>query len=245
MRSFFTEPENITADKIVLTEDVSHIRNVLRMECGDEILVFDGTGREYKAEIISIEQKCVVCRKLEEGFSAAEPRLEVTLFQGIPKSDKMEQIIQKSAELGIFETVPVKMERCVAKLDKASEKLKRWNKISREAAKQCGRGRIPPVREPVSFKEAVKQLAEKDLAIMPYEILGHAGEKGLKEILSKAGDIKTIGILIGPEGGFSDGEAAYAAEFGINQVGLGRRILRTETAGSAILSVVMYENDEI
>lgn len=244
MRSFFTGPENVSAEEIILTEDVSHIKKVLRMEAGDEALVFDGTGAEYRVKILETGASEVRCRILEKSFSKAEPEIKVSLFQGIPKSDKMEQIIQKCTELGVYEIIPVSMERCVAKLDKSSDKLKRWNKISREAAKQCGRGVIPRVTEPVSFKEAIAALKEAELAVMPYEMLGHEGKKGLRELLSEHGDAKRIGIIIGPEGGFSDAEALYAAENGISTVGLGRRILRTETAGSTLLSVIMYEFNE-
>lgn len=245
MRSFFTEPENIFEKEIVLTEDAQHIKNVLRMNEGDEILVFDGTGTEYKAVIDRIEQHRVVCKRCGDSFCAAEPKLRVTLFQGIPKSDKMEQIIQKSTELGVFEIVPVEMSRCVAKVQKTSDKLKRWNKISREAAKQSGRGIVPLVCEPISFSQAVEKATKFDFALMPYEALGHLGERGLKQVLEKNRGKKNLAVLIGPEGGFSDSEARLAAEANIEAVGLGKRILRTETAGSAVLSVVMYEYDEM
>lgn len=244
MRSFFTEPENISAEEIFLREDLSHIKKVLRMKPGDEALVFDGSGTEYKAEIVEISESFVRCKILEKSFSEAEPGLKVTLFQGIPKSDKMEQIIQKCTELGIYEIVPVSMDRCVAKLEKGSDKLKRWNKISREAAKQCGRGIFPKVKEPMGFKEAVAALGKTELALMPYEMLGHEGKKGLRELLSDKKDAKSIGIIIGPEGGFSDSEAMYAFENKICQIGLGKRILRTETAGITLLSVIMYEYNE-
>lgn len=244
MRSFFTEPENVSAEEIILTEDLSHIKKVLRMEAGDEALVFDGTGAEYKVKFLEIGANEVRCSILEKSFSESEPKVKVSLYQGIPKSDKMEQIIQKCTELGVYEVIPVKMDRCVAKLEKSSEKLKRWQKISREAVKQCGRGVIPKVKEPISFKEAISELKEKELNVMPYEMLGHDGEKGLRELLTENKSAKEIGIIIGPEGGFSDAEAKMAKEHGINMVGLGKRILRTETAGSTLLSVIMYEFNE-
>lgn len=244
MRSFFTEPENVSAEEIILTEDLSHMKKVLRMEPGDEALVFDGTGTEYRVKILGLSSGGARCAILEKSFSDAEPELNVRLFQGIPKSDKMEQIIQKCTELGIFEVIPVRMDRCVAKLEGGSDKLKRWNKISREAAKQSGRGIAPEVKEPISFKEALGELSKADLAIMPYEILGHEGKKGLREILNENKSAKRLGIIIGPEGGFSDAEAELAREQGIKLVGLGKRILRTETAGSALLSVIMYEYNE-
>ena len=176
-------------------------------------------------------------------MSESEPKVKVTVFQGIPKSDKMEQIIQKCVELGAFSIVPVKTDRCIAKV-KDNEKIKRWNKISREAVKQCGRGIVPKVLEPIDFKEALSLMKEMDIALMPYEILGHEGEHGLKDILKSNKDAKEIGIIIGPEGGFSDSEAHLAEEFGLKTIGLGKRILRTETVASSVLSVIMYEYDE-
>ncbi len=243
MRSFFTEPENVDADVIILTEDASHIKKVLRMQPGDEVLVFDGTGAEYLSEIEEIEASLVRCRIKDRKISESEPQVKVTVFQGIPKADKMEQIIQKCVELGVFSIVPVKTDRCIAKV-KDNEKIKRWNKISREAVKQCGRGVVPKVMEPVSFKEALNLMKEMDVSLMPYEVLGHDGEHGLKEILKDNKNAKKIGIIIGPEGGFSDSEANLAKESGIKTIGLGKRILRTETVASSVLSVIMYEYDE-
>lgn len=243
MRSFFTEPENISGKTIYLTEDASHIKKVLRMKAGDGVIVFDGTGREYFAVITEIAPDRVTCEVQREGFSDTEPEVKVTAYQGLPKSDKMEQIIQKCVELGVYKIVPVQTDRAVAKVS-GTEKIKRWNKISREAVKQCGRGVVPRVEAPVSFKEAVSMLCCEELAVMPYEVLGHDGEKGLKKLLSGNKDKKSIGIIIGPEGGFSDSEVHYAKENGVNTVGLGKRILRTETVASTLLSVIMYENDE-
>ncbi len=243
MRSFFTEPENVKDGFIILTEDASHIKKVLRMQTGDEVLVFDGTGTEYLSEIEEIETGLVKCRIKSQKISESEPNVKVTVFQGIPKSDKMEQIIQKCVELGVFRIVPVKTDRCIAKV-KDNEKIKRWNKISREAVKQCGRGVVPKVVEPVEFKEALNHMKEMDVSLMPYEVLGHDGEHGLKEILRDNKKAKEIGIIIGPEGGFSDSEAKLAEELGIKTIGLGKRILRTETVASSVLSVIMYEYDE-
>lgn len=243
MRSFFTEPENVFENQLFLTEDVSHIKKVLRMDAGDEALVLDGSGALYKVRFLEILKDKVVCEILEKSFSEAEPEVNVTLYQGVPKSDKMEQIIQKCTELGIKKIVPVMMDRCVSKLEKNSDKIKRWNKIAREAAKQSGRGVVPKVEEPICFKEAIALLNADEISLMPYEIMGHEGKKGLKELL-KDKKAKTIGVIIGPEGGFSDAEAEYARENKINMIGLGKRILRTETAGSAVLSVIMYEYNE-
>ncbi len=244
MRSFFTVPENVSADEITLFEDASHIKNVLRMKAGDEALCLDGSGAEYRCEILEVAKDFVRLKILEKTFSKAEPEIKVTVFQGLAKADKMEQIVQKCTELGAVKIVPVKMERSVVKLDKNSDKPKRWNKISREAAKQCKRGIVPEVSDVLDFKEAVGLMKDFDLKIMPYEELGHEGEKGLKTLLSKFKNAKNIAVIIGSEGGFSDGEAEFAIKSGINCVGLGKRILRTETAASTVLAALMYEYNE-
>ena len=246
MRRFFTEPMNICGGEIKIVEDASHITKVLRMSEGDEIIVFDGTGKEYRAKLDLISPKECLASVISEEFSSAEPLVKVSVFQGIPKSGKMETIIQKVVELGAFEIVPVEMERCVVKLDGKArvEKAKRWNKVSVEAAKQCGRSVIPKVLEPVGYEKALEMMSELDLAVMPYEVLGHEGEKGLKELL-KSFNGNSVGVIIGPEGGFSDKEAEIAQNKGIKQIGLGKRILRTETVASAIIPIIMYEKDEI
>ncbi len=246
MRRFFTEPINISDGKIRIIEDAGHITKVLRMSVGDEIIVFDGTGKEYLSKLEAISPKECLATVVSEEFSSSEPRIKVSVFQGIPKSGKMETIIQKVVELGAYEIIPVEMERCVVRLDGKSraEKAKRWNKVSVEAAKQCGRSFIPKVLEPVDFGKALEMMKMLDLAVMPYEVLGHEGEKGLKSLL-KSFDGETIGVVIGPEGGFSDKEAELAKNNGVNQIGLGERILRTETVASAIVPIIMYEKDEI
>lgn len=247
MRRFFTEPENIKNGIAEIYEDSRHIEKVLRMNCGDRILVFDGSGTEYVARLIAIEKQ--VCRAEIESssISLAEPKVHITLFQGLPKSGKMETIIQKAVELGVYEIVPVMMDRCVTRINDqkaGEEKAKRWNKVSVEAAKQCGRGRIPKVLPPVSFGEAVSRMLEMDLPLMPYEKLGHEGDIGLKGVLESTNEIKTVGIMVGPEGGFADSEAEDATSKGVKAVGLGKRILRTETVASALIPVIMFYMDE-
>ncbi len=246
MRRFFTEPQNICDDIAYIFEDATHITKVLRMNIGDEVLIFDGSGYEYTAELTEVNREKCTAKITSKEFSAQEPKLNVTVFQGIPKSGKMDSIIQKSVELGVYSIVPVAMDRCVSKLDKkaAIEKPKRWNKIAQEAAKQCGRGILPRVDDPIDFKEAVDRMTQLELAIMPYEELGHLGVSNLKEVL-KANQATEIGIIIGPEGGISDSEAQLAIDSGIKAVGLGKRILRTETVSGAMLAIIMYENDEI
>lgn len=255
MRRFFTEPENVSTDSgtLVIYEDAAHISKVLRMKCGDRLLAFDGSGFEYLAEICEIEKSKTVCRIIIADESRTEPRTKVTLFQGIPKSGKMDIIVQKAVELGVYHIVPVACERSVAKIpsgERGAQKIERLNKIAREAAKQCGRGLVPQVAEPLSFKEAVDKLSEFDLCLMLYEELGHSGEKNLKQILKSdiGKNAVNIAVIIGPEGGIAREEADvfFASECeNAFAAGLGERILRTETAGSTALSIIMYEKDEI
>lgn len=247
MRRFFTEPENINEDSARILEDAGHITRVLRMEPGEKILLFDGSGYEYLAELTCIDAKECIASILQKTYSEQEPDISVTIFQGIPKSGKMESIIQKCVELGVSDIVPTSLDRCVAKLEsgkKENEKLKRWNKVALEAAKQCGRGKIPKVLPPMTFKDAIEKMKTMDLALMPYEMLGHQGDMSLKRVLSGT-DCKSIGIIIGPEGGFSDAEAKIAEDSGLAMVGLGKRILRTETVASTMLSIIMYEKNQI
>lgn len=252
MRRFFTEPDNIDLNNSTLTiiDDAVHISKVLRMECGDKIIVFDGTGYEYIAELIKIEKEKSTANILERSLSELEPEIKVTLFQGIPKSDKLEIIVQKAVELGVHDIVPVKTTRSVAKIaddKKGQQKIERLNKISKEAAKQCGRGLVPKVSMPVTFNVMAENLKNFDLSIMFYEELGHDGRKNLKDILRANKDAVSIAVLIGPEGGFSPSEAENIQNMDGKTfcAGLGKRILRTETAGSTALSVIMYEKDEI
>ncbi|MBO5364772.1 MAG: 16S rRNA (uracil(1498)-N(3))-methyltransferase [Clostridia bacterium] len=246
MRRFFTEPENINGNTVRILEDATHITRVLRMEPGDTILVFDGTGYEYTCALTELDSQECQAEILEKNFSEQEPKTKITIFQGLPKSGKMESIIQKSVELGVTSIVPTTTERCVVKLDQKAktEKPKRWNKVSMEAAKQCGRGVIPKVETPLSFADAIDRMKNMELALMPYEVLGHAGECSLKSVLQEK-SYGEIGILIGPEGGFSDTEAELAQKAGIKLIGLGKRILRTETVAAAITSMIMYEMGEM
>lgn len=249
MRRFFTEPENVDKESNTLgiIEDAAHITRVLRMKPGDCITVFDGSGFEYTARISRILDGRICADIIDASFSELEPRVKVTLFQGIPKAGKLDTIVQKAVELGVFRIVPFAAERSVAKISndkKGLQKIERLNKISREAAKQCGRGITPRVEQPVTVGEMAEMLGTLDMSIMLYEKLGHSGERSLRSILRR--DAESIGIIIGPEGGFSDSEAALLLDkASVHAAGLGPRILRTETAGSAALAIVMYEKNEI
>lgn len=246
MPKFFVLPEKVRDNKILIdTDDVSHITRVLRLGVGDEILVCDSSGTDYEVKISEVLEKSIICDIISENKSDTEADLELILYQGIPKGTKMDLIIQKTTELGIARIVPVEMQRCVVKLEnrKAEEKkVSRWQKIAEEAAKQSGRGKIPEISMPVTLKEAIDEMSELDLSFVPYEC---EDKNLLKPILQKNKNAKTAGFLIGPEGGFDVSEIELIKAKGIFPVTLGKRILRTETAGLAVASMVMYEIGDI
>jgi 16S rRNA (uracil1498-N3)-methyltransferase len=225
-------------------EDVNHIKNVLRMNVGDGITIGDGNGRDYICRISDIGNESVLADICDVVSNAAELSTKITLFQGVPKGDKLELIIQKAVELGASEIVPVYTERTVVKLDakKEKKKLERYNMISMSAAKQSGRGVVPLVRKYMSFKQALEYAKKFDMNIIPYE-----DAKGIEEsrqIISEIKGKKSLGIFIGPEGGFAASEVELAKSIGASVVTLGNRILRTETAGLAVLSIIMFEIEE-
>ena len=246
MPKFFVTQDKITENQIIIdTEDVAHISRVLRLGIGDHVTVCDSQGTDYETEIAEMEQKQIVCSITEKRASESEPNIKVTLFQGLPKASKMEYIIQKTTELGISEIVPVKLSRCVVKIDNKKDerkKLDRWQKISEAAAKQSGRGIVPQISEIMTLDEVIKRSKEFDLFFVPYEC---EEQKTLKEVLLSRSDIKTVGFIIGPEGGFDPAETEKLQENGIDTVTLGKRILRTETAGEAVLAMTMYEIGDI
>ena len=246
MPKFFVTPDKITDNKIIIdTDDVSHITRVLRLGAGDSITVCDSQGIDYEAKISEIEQKRVICDIVEKRASLSEPNIKVTLFQGLPKASKMEYIIQKTTELGISEIVPVKLARCVVKIDNKKDetkKIDRWQKISEAAAKQSGRGIVPAISDIMTVDEVIEKAKDFDIFFAPYEC---EEQKTLKEVLLSKNDVKTVGFIIGPEGGFDISEIEKLKENGIGTVTLGKRILRTETAGEAVLAMTMYEIGDI
>ena len=246
MPKFFVTQDKITENQIIIdTEDVAHISRVLRLGIGDHVTVCDSQGTDYEAEIAEMEQKQIICSITEKRASESEPNIKVTLFQGLPKASKMEYIIQKTTELGISEIVPVKLSRCVVKIDNKKDekkKLDRWQKISEAAAKQSGRGIVPQISEIMTLDEVIERSKEFDLFFVPYEC---EEQKTLKEVLLLKPDIKTVGFIIGPEGGFDPTETEKLHESGIDTITLGKRILRTETAGEAVLAMTMYEIGDI
>ncbi len=242
MNRFFGKSENIFQDRIVIDgSDVNHIKNVLRMKNGDKLIVNGGDNKDYLCSIRDFSESDVILDILEITETNRELPSKIYLFQGLPKADKMELIIQKCVELGVHEIIPVSMKRCVVKLDekKAKSKITRWQAISESAAKQSNRNIIPVVREVMSFKEAVKMASENmDISIIPYELA--QGMEATKEALEKIHGDMSAAVFIGPEGGFDISEIEMAKENGIIPVSLGKRILRTETAGMTVMSILMY-----
>ena len=245
MHRFFVEPSQIGEKEIVITgPDVNHIRNVLRMRAGEELLAADGQGSEYRCILRELQDRAIraeICRKLS---GSAELPSRITLFQGLPKSDKMDLIIQKCVELGVFRIVPVTTKRTVVKLDakKEESRRKRWTAVSESAAKQSGRGIIPEISGVQSFREAVEEAGELDVCLIPYEKAENMART--REILSGIPAGASIGVFIGPEGGFEEEEVREAMEAGARPITLGRRILRTETAGMAVLAMLGYLLEE-
>lgn len=247
MFRFFVEADQLNSEPVQIAgEDYNHIRNVLRMKPGEEVLLCDGSDKEYLCRIEGFdeaEQKVLLCIKDVFG-NARELPAEITLFQGYPKGDKLETIVQKAVELGAFEIVPVSMKRCVVKLDekKAAKKVERLNAISLSAAKQSKRGRIPEVKKVMSLMEACEYAKDMDYVLLPYE--NAEGMAAARQLIQEAKGKKRIGIFIGPEGGFEPSEVEMIKAIGGETMSLGHRILRTETAGMTILSLLMFLLDE-
>lgn len=243
MHCFYCEEKNVADDSIRITgSDVNHIKNVLRMREGEALTVCDGTGMEYSCEIAAYADGEAVLRILKKAKAQTELPVRLVLYQGLPKKDKMELIIQKAVELGAAEIVPVMTKRCIVKLEddkKEAKKLERWQAIAESAAKQSGRAVIPAVTRVMSYKEALKRAKESGMGLIPYECA--EGMKSLKEVACQAANQTTVSVFIGPEGGFEEAEIEVAKEHGIVPVSLGKRILRTETAGFTTLAILMYE----
>lgn len=246
MFQFFIDSCQLNNNKAYITgPDVNHIKNVLRMKEGDELnVIIDGDANEYRCGIDSFEEDRVnlSVRFIKE--SDVELPAKIYLLQGLPKSDKLEMIIQKAVELGVYEIIPVSLKRSVVKIDtkKAKSKTERWNGISEAAAKQSKRRIIPKVTEPKSLKEALKYLETQDidLKLVPYELSDADEIDKTREIISSVKKGQNIAVLIGPEGGFDEAEIDLAKNEGFNEITLGHRILRTETAPLMILSWLVY-----
>ncbi|MBQ4564659.1 MAG: 16S rRNA (uracil(1498)-N(3))-methyltransferase [Lachnospiraceae bacterium] len=241
MYQFYTTPDNIEEHQAtIIGPDVNHIRNVLRMKPGEAVRIADGLGACYEGEIGEISSDQVIVRLMGNRVESTELPVRVTLFQGLPKSDKMELIIQKNTELGVSGIVPVATSRAVVKLDekKADGKVKRWNGIAEAAAKQSKRTLIPEVCPVISFKKALAEAEKYDVKLMPYE--NAEGMAFTRRCIGEIWPGATVAVFIGPEGGFSEEEVEAASAVGFVPITLGRRILRTETAGMCVLSMLGY-----
>ena len=245
MLHLFADPSAIGEDQITVTgADVNHIRNVLRMKPGGEISVSDGvTAREYLCRIEEITPEKVLLAVVSVTGRETELPVRVLLFQGLPKADKMEWIIQKTTELGVSEIIPVANARSVVRLDadRGAKKTKRWQSIAESAAEQSRRRIVPTVREPVSFAEALSMAGEAETKLIPYEHFD--GDADTKELIRGICPGSTVAVFIGPEGGYEPSEIEAARAAGVVPVTLGKRILRTETAGIAALSFIVYEQE--
>lgn len=246
MYQFFVEPEQLQGNRIRITgKDFNHIKNVLRMKPGEELNIKTGTdNKEYRCGIVGFTDEEVICELYFVKEEETELPVKVYLFQGLPKSDKMEFIIQKAVELGVYELVPMATKRCVVKLDekKAKSKVARWRSISEAAAKQSKRAVIPNVTEPMSFKEALEYCQNMEVRLIPYELAD--GMEFTRSIIGRIEANQSVAVFIGPEGGFAQEEIEAAEAAGVLPITLGKRILRTETAGMCVLAFLLYQLEE-
>lgn len=243
MPRFFVKTEQINGNKIqIIGTDVKHIRNVLRKQIGENIEICNSeNGKAYNCEIINIEEKHIDTEILKE-LKEEKNNILVDIYQGIPKSDKMELIIQKSVELGVNTIIPVAMKRCIAKIEPKDEnkKIDRWQKIAESAAKQSGRTIIPEIKKVITISDIVQLVKKYDSIIVAYE---NEKQNTIKKELLKLKNKEQvkIAVVIGPEGGLEESDVKLLRESGANIVTLGNRILRTETVALNILSIIMYE----
>ncbi len=242
MQRLFAQTSQVGEHEILIDgTDVNHIKNVLRMKPGEEISVNDGSGKTYQCRINRYSEGKAVLDIQSATETDTELPSRICLFQGLPKGDKMEWIIQKAVELGAWSIIPFRAKRSVVKLDekKAAKRQARWQAIAKGAAEQSGRGVIPEVAQVMTFQDALRAAGDLDVLLIPYEL-----EKGMEETsrtISRIRAGQSVGIFIGPEGGFEQEEVERAREAGAVPISLGKRILRTETAGVAVLSVLMYQ----
>lgn len=243
MYQFFVEPEQIQGREILIRgDDVKHIRNVLRMRVGQELSVSNGVdGREYRCGIVAFEEDAVRCELRFVKEDGAELPSRIHLFQGLPKGDKMELIVQKAVELGAYRIIPVATRRAVVRLDekKAAAKVFRWQAIAQAAAKQSKRGVIPEVGPVMDWKQALTCAGDIPVKLIPYELAEDMDRT--RELLGGLEPGQDIAVFIGPEGGFEEEEIETARAAGAVPITLGRRILRTETAGMTLLSWLIYQ----
>ena len=244
MYHFFVEEEQVNGENAYIKgSDVNHIVNVLRMKVGEELLISVKGDWDYLCKIEKTEADRVDLKVLES-MEQRELPVKITLLQGIPKSDKLEMIIQKAIELGVSEIIPVKTKRVVVKIDenKVDAKVSRWNAIAESAAKQSKRSIVPKVLKPQTVENALETVKDYSVKLLPYE--NAQGIKKTRSILDSLDTKNNIAVFIGPEGGFEEDEVKKATDFGFDVITLGRRILRTETAGLALLGNIMIRLEE-
>jgi len=244
MYHFFVEEEQVNGENAYISgSDVNHIVNVLRMKIGEELLISVKGDWDYLCKIEEIENDRVNLKVLES-MEQRELPIKLTLLQGIPKSDKLEMIIQKAIELGVSEIIPVKTKRVVVKIDekKVDAKINRWNAIAESAAKQSKRSIVPKVLKPQTVENALETVKDYGVKLLPYE--NADGIKKTKDILNSLDSKNNIAVFIGPEGGFEEAEVKKSTDSGFEVITLGKRILRTETAGLALLSNIMIRLEE-
>lgn len=239
-RFFINENQIQDGYATISGSDVNHIKNVLRMKEGERVYLSCGKDLEYECALEAFSADEIKAKILDVHGMETELKTEIILYQGLPKGDKMDFIIQKAVELGVSKIVPVQMKRCVVKLDekKAKKKVERWNAIALSAAKQAKRGVVPEVSKVKGYQEALQEAKDLSMLLVPYE-----EEKGIsytRELMEQAKEQSSIGIIIGPEGGFEKLEIQMARDAGGETLTLGRRILRTETAGMTMLSILMF-----
>ncbi len=249
MPKFFVENNQIKNDTIYIKDkDVNHIKKVLRKNIEDEITICnEDTKQDYLCKITNIEENEITCKILKELETNVESNIEVSIFQGLPKADKMELIIQKSVELGVHDITPIEMKRCVVKLKEKdkTKKIERWQKISEVAAKQCGRNYIPKINNIENLKEISEKIKDYDTVLVAYEEEKENTLKNELKLLKKDNQENNkkikIAIVIGPEGGIDKEEINALEKNGAKIITLGKRILRTETVALNVLSIIMYE----
>lgn len=253
MQKFFVETNQIDKENGIIKiegEDVNHIKNVLRCNIGEKIEICEKSDNpvKYVCEILELAQKQIMCKIIEKIDRSNEANIKIHIFQGFPKAEKMELIIQKCTELGVYEFIPTQMNRCVVKLNNKDmeKKISRWQKIAEVAAKQSGRDIIPHIRNKMTIKEIASEINDYDIIIVAYE---NELENGLKNVIKeiKQTDNKylNIGIIIGPEGGIEEQEIDSLKQAGAKIISLGNRILRTETVAMIMSGIIMYELGDI
>ncbi len=245
MFNFFADADSRMGSLYSITgQDFNHIKNVLRLHLGDTILISENSTSNL-CRISSFEDNAVMLEIIEEDYQNTELEAKIYLFQGLPKSDKMELIIQKTVELGVFEIIPTEMSRCVVKIEdkKKKSKTERWQAIAESAAKQSKRNIIPKVHEVMTWKNALEKAKELDIVLVPYE--AQHGMLDTKKAINELKPGKSIGIFIGPEGGFDSKEAEALKEIGGHIISLGKRILRTETAAITSVSMCMLHIENL